>query len=61
MKTEFEVTSDEATLKLMLTKYPTLKVTERWGTGNWNVMVPNDVVQDWEEWCEDHNVENKII
>jgi hypothetical protein len=61
MRTEFQITSDEATLKLLLKMIPSIKVVERWDAGNWNVLVSDADVRAFEEWCEDHRVEAEIL
>jgi molybdopterin converting factor small subunit len=61
-KTEFEVTGDENALRRLKEKFLTsIKVTEHWGSDNWNVVVSNDVVHEFEDWCDDNDVVARIL
>lgn len=54
-----QMTSDQK--KALIDKFPSISVVDRWSANDWNVCMPADIVDDFMDWCEENNIECKLV
>ncbi len=62
MTYSYEVTAvSDSSVRELVHSLPSIQLADRWAEGNWNVEVPDTLVDQFEDWCSDHDIVARLL